>query len=407
MIKLPSENKRTAAIAISVVAAIIAAVIGVGIYTIVTENNEEKTKKEASDKAFDTSLYSQEATEENEYQFSDTVIEIDSKVFAIDSSKITVRESGTNDEKTLVKANLDPGMVTDAKTLYYYDLDTLTIMSVDVASLKTKEVVKPLDNVKPDLKTTFEEYIFARFDGMYGDNLYYQIQEGEEYMPNYMVNVKTGEVTKLKLADYGTYKLQIADGKLYFDMYRTMNTPSILFTANPDGSDIETLAEGITNFEVIGNKIYYFKVESMTEGKNKIMTYDIKTGVHTLVKDGMTYTSGGFTSYGMISDMSIGDTLHTVITYYDGAGEALAGNGAKICGEVAIIHAGVPEDITAEDAMEMARVPEWYLVGNRTSSEIITLPENTTPVNFKDGYFYYYTYSAEGKTIMNRTKVKF
>ena len=137
------------------------------------------------------------------------------------------------------------------------------------------------------------------------------------------------------------------------------------------------------------------------------MCYDIKTGKSEVITENMPYSVGGFTSYGMISDKMIGNTMFTVIDYYNGRGEALGGNGAKICGEVAIIHAGVPDDISSEDAMKMATTPEWYIVGEKGASELITLPENTTPANFKDGYMYYYTYTDDGKPIMNRKKVRF
>ena len=121
----------------------------------------------------------------------------------------------------------------------------------------------------------------------------------------------------------------------------------------------------------------------------------------------MPFTSGGFTSYGMISDKTIGNTLHTVVDYYDGGSEMLNGNGAKICSEVAIMHAGVPEDITDDKAFEMASVPEWYVVGNGTVSQLITLPEGTSPANFKDNYLYYYVYSQDGKSTINRIKVNY
>lgn len=397
------KERKSKIVGISVVGVIVAAIIVVGIVAGVDQYKEEKVREEA----FDTSSYAQTAVEENNFQFSDTVIEVNSKVFAVDSEKITVRKTGSNNEKTLVKGNIDAGIVTDSKTVYYYDLDTNKIMSVDVETKKTKEIINVLENVKPDEKSSIEKYVFARFDGMYKDYLYYQVQEGEEYMPNYMVNVKTGKVKKLALTDYGTYKLQIAGGKLYFDIFRTMSTPTVLFSANPDGSEIKTLVEGIGNFEVIGEKIYYFKVEDVTQNNNKIMCYDIKTGESKLITDNLAYTSGGFTSYGMISDRMIGNSLFTVIDYYDGRGEALGGNGAKICGEVAIIHAGIPEDISSEEALKTASVPEWYIVGEQGASELITLPENTTPANFKDGYLYYYTYNDDGKPIMNRKKVKF
>ena len=401
------ENKKSMVIALSAVGVIIAAVIGIGIYSLVSDSGEKVAKKQNTDKAFNTSAYSQSAMEENEYQYSDTVIEANSQIFAMDASKITVRKSGTNDEKTIATGNLAPGMVTNSQTLYYFDADTSAIMSVDVKSGKAKEVVKPAENVTPDEKSTSANYEFARFDGMYGDSLYYQMQEGEEYMPNYCVDVKTGKVTKLSLADYGTYKFQIADGRLYYDIFRTMNSPTVLYSSLPDGSDKKTIVEGITNFEVIGDKVYYFKAEDITKSTNKIMVYHIKTGKSEVIKENLPYVSGGFTSYAMIYDMSMGNTVHTVVDYYDGAGEALGGNGVKLCGEVAIVHAGVPEDITTDEAMEAAKNPEWYLVGNGVCSEIIKLPENTTPVNFKDGYFYYYTYTADGKNVINRTKINF
>ncbi len=398
--KIPAEKKKKIISAI-IFGLIIAIVLGIGIYEVVIKYMEEKAVKES----LDTSVYAEMAASENAFQYSDSVIEINSKVFAADSSKITVRDVGGNDETTLVTGNFVPGIVTDSKTVYYYDLDTNTIKAYDVKSKKSKDIVKVLDNIKPDEKTTLTEYTFQRFDGAYKNYLYYQVSEGDDYMPNYMVDVTTGKVTKLSLSQYGTYKFQIADGKLYFDMFRTMNTPTVLYTSNPDGSDIKTLVEGITAFEVIGEKIYYLKIEDYTKPVNKIMYYDIKTGKHTVVKENIEYTSGGFTSYGMVYDKMIGNSLNTVIEYYDGGGEALNGNGAKICGEVVIIHAGVPEDVNSQEALTQARVPEWFVVGKHNSTDVIRLPENTTPVNFKDGYMYYYTYSEDGKAIINRTKV--
>ena len=397
------KSKKAKIIGISVAVIIVAAIVLVAVFSGASQFKVEKVKKQA----FDTSSYAEGAKKENDYQFSDSVIEIDSNIFTVDSSKITVRKSGSNKEKTLIEGNIDAGIVTDGKTVYYYDLDTNEIMSLNVENKKTRKVLNVPENVKVDEKTQTDQFIFARFDGMYKDFLYYQVQQGEEYMPNYMVNVKTGKVKKLALTDYGTYKFQIADGKLYFDIFRTMSSPSVLYSADVDGSNVKTLVEGVSNFEVIGDKIYYFKVESVTEKTNKIMFYDIKTGKSELVRDNMEYTSGGFTSYGMISDRMIGNTLHTIIDYYDGTSEALGGNGAKICGEVAIVHAGVPEDITSEDALKQATVPQWYIVGNKSGSELITLPEKTTPANFKDGYIYYYTFTDGGKTVMNRQKVKF
>ena len=396
-----SAEKKKKTIYRVIIGLIIAFVLGVGIYEVVVNYLNEK----AIEESLDTSLYAQMAAMENAFQYSDSVVEVNSKIFASDSSKITVRDVGSNDETTLVTGNFMPGIVTDSATIYFYDLDTNAIKAYDVKAKTTKEIVKVLDNVVPDEKTTYTEYTFERFDGAYDKYLYYQIGEGEEYVPNYMVDVTTGKVTKLSLTDYGTYKFQIAGGKIYYDIFRTMNIPTVLYSANPDGSGIKTIVEGITNFEVIGEKIYYLKVEDMAKPVNKIMTYDIKTGKHEVVKENMDYVSGGFTSYGMIYDKSIGNTMHTVVEYYDGGGEALNGSGSKLCGEVFIVHAGTPEDISSEEAMEFAKKPEWMVVGKDNSTEIIKLPENTTPVNFKDGNLYYHTFTEDGKTIINRTKV--
>lgn len=382
---------------------IIAVVIGIGVYSLISES----TKETNINKTFDTSISAIVAAEENEYQYSDSVVEINSRIFSSDHSRIAVREAGTNAETTLVTGNFIPGIVTDAKTLYYYDADKDAIMSLDVDSKKTIEVIKVKENVKPDEKSYFGDGEFARFDGKYKDYLYYQVMESEDYAPNYLVNVKTGEVKKLGLTDYGTYKFQIAGGKLYFDIYRTINSPTVLYCSDPEGNNIKTIAEGITNFEIIGEKLYYFKVEDMQKSTNKVMCMNLEDGKTETLIDGMPFTSGGFTSYGMISDKTIGNTLHTVVDYYDGGSEMLNGNGAKICSEVAIMHAGVPEDITDDKAFEMASVPEWYVVGNGTVSQLITLPEGTSPANFKDNYLYYYVYSQDGKSTINRIKVNY
>jgi len=401
-----TEEKKKLKIMFIIYSLVIVAVLGVGLYFLFATPEEPPVPS-----AFDTSAYAKQQKEENAFQYSDSVVEINSKVFASDSEKITVRNVGKNDETTLIKGHFEPGIVTDGKTVYYFDLDSKSIKSLNVKTKKSKEIIKVEDHIKPDEKSSSPEYTFARFDGMYKDYLYYQVQEGEEYMPNYMVNVKTGKVKKLALAEYGTYKLQIAGGKLYFDIFRTVNAPTVLYTANPDGSNVEVLVEGVSNFEVIGEKLYYFKVnmEDMLARKNthKIMCYDIKEKKHKVIKENMEYVHGGFTSYGMVYDKTLGGSVNAVIEYYDGGGEALNGNGVKTCGDVAIIHAGIPEDISSDKAMEQAKVPEWYVVGNKACSKLITLPENTTPVNFKDGYIYYHTYQEDGCVIINRTKVEY
>lgn len=400
MSKITAEKKKKIIIGV-IFGIIIALVLGIGIYEVVIRNMEETAIRES----LDTSVYAEMAAEENAFQYSDSVVEVNQKIFACDATKITVRDVGGDDETTLVTGNFVPGIVTDSNTVYYYDMDTNTIKAYDVKTKKSKDITKVLENIKPDDKTTTTEYSFQRFDGAYENYLYYQAMEGDDYMPNYMVDVTTGKVTKLALADYGTYKLQIAGGKLYFDMFRTMNSPTVLFTSNPDGSDVKTLVEGITNFEVIGEKIYYLKVEDITKPVNKIMYYDIKAGTHTVVKENIDYVSGGFTSYAMVYDKVIGDTYSTIVDYYDGGGEALNGSGAKVCGEVVIVHAGLPENLASEEAYQHARIPEWFVVGKDNSTDIIKLPEGTTPANFKDGHMYYYTYSEDGKAIMNRTKI--
>ncbi len=400
MSKITAEKKKKIIIGV-IFGIIIALVLGVGIYEFVVRYTEEKAVEES----LDTSVYAEMAAEENAFQYSDSVVEVNNKVFACDATKITVRDVGGDDETTLVTGNFVPGIVTDSNTVYYYDQDTNTIKAYDVKTKKSKDITKVLENIKPDDKTSTTEYSFQRFDGAYENYLYYQVMEGDDYMPNYMVDVTTGKVTKLALADYGTYKLQIAGGKLYFDMFRTMNTPTVLFTSNPDGSDVKTLVEGITGFEVIGEKIYYLKVEDITKPVNKIMYYDIKAGTHTVVKENIDYVSGSFTSYAMVYDKVIGDTYSTVVDYYEGGGEALNGNGAKVCGEVVIVHAGLPENLASEEAYQQAKVPEWFVVGKDNSTEVIKLPEGTIPANFKDGHMYYYTYSEDGKPIMNRTKI--
>lgn len=395
------KSKKISKAVIIAVSVIIALVICLGVYVILSGKYLTKGEKEP----FNTAIWAEVAGEENAFQYSSSVVEAGGMVISVDNFKITARKAGTNEEVTLIEGNIDLGIVTDGKTVYYYDLDKNAIMSLDVKTKKTKEIVKVLENIKKDEKTDAENPVFAKFDGKYKDYLYYQVAEGMDYMPNYMVNLKTGKVKKLELTQYGTYKFQIAYGKLYFDMYRTSGSPTILYRANPDGSEIETICEGVGNFEVIGEKLYYLKFNSHETPTNKIMEMDLKTEKTKVIRDGLDYSAGAFTSYAMISERDFAGYVHTVVDYFDGTGEALNGNGANICADVAIVHLGIYDEENIKE-IEEASTLQWFIAGNKKNSQVFETPKGTSPVNFKDGYVYYYSYSEDGRCKINRLKVE-
>ncbi len=396
-----TKSRKNLKIVIIAVSIIVALIICLGVYVILSGNYLTKAEKEP----FNTAIWAEVAQGENAFQHSSSVVEAGGMVIAVDNFKITARKAGTNEEVTLVEGSIDLGIVTDGKTVYYYDLDKNAIMSLDVKTKKTKEIVKVIENIKEDEKSNIETPLFSKLDGKYKDYLYYQVEEGIDYMPNYMVNVKTGKVEKLELTQYGTYKFQIAHGKLYFDMYRTLGSPTVLYRANPDGSKIETICEGVGNFEVIGEKLYYLKFDSHETPTNKIMEMDLKTGETKVIRDDLDYSAGGLTSYAMISERDFAGSMHSVVEYFDGTGEALNGNGANICADVAIVHLGIYDEENIKE-IEEASTLQWFIAGNKKNSQVFETPKGTSPINFKDGYVYYYSYSEDGRCKINRLKVE-
>lgn len=358
----------------------------------------------------DTSASAEVDAKENPFQYDNNVVEIDSKVFAMDSSVITMRKVGTNNEETLVKGEFVPGLVTDGKTLYYFDAKAKTINSLDVKSKKTKKIVKVEDHVEIDEYTSGDP-TFARLDAVCGGYLYYQMCHNSDteypHYPNYVVNLKDGSVKKSDLTNYGTYKFQPADGKIYFDHYRTGSYPTELMRATPDGSDKETLVQGITNFEVIGDRVYYYKcdIENMSADTCKIMYYDIKTAKHEVVREGLPYTIAGFTKFAAVSDRDLGGTYHTVIEHYDASGEVINGNGAMVSGDCIIVHSGVDE--SEDQQITETTNLDWLVITETLISKPVSVPAGAYPVSYKDGYLYYVFLSEGTKETLNRVVVEF
>ncbi len=334
------------------------------------------------------------------YQTGRHVVETDSKVISVNKDGLKIRNSNSEEERTIVSGKFEDWISTDGKDAYFCDKSDYKIKKVNIDSGNVEEIATAYeivpDGADPEMMSV---YILGYCDGF----LYFQEWYGPGWSKDFIVNTNTKECNELKTSVGGIGEFAVYKNKIYYVEMRMDARVVSIYEADADGENEKEILKNAMNFDIIGSKLYFSQIANHNYGlyENVIVrAYDLNTKqldtVAEVKGNGQIYFADFGYGYGQTSES---DVYGIHIDMYDGRKTTKkgyitdSGSNYMICRESSTD--GTMSPITYYSVVYEGKMSDAFAVGNYGQV-----------IGYFGGKVYYSEYSEYGNELKSYT-VKF